>query len=74
VFSNELPASLADVPPFDYYVDDTKSKVSRNQTPPQPKSSANQADSARQIAVLEKQGIIERSNATDYSQQSPHAF
>jgi hypothetical protein len=43
-------------------------KVSRNRTPPRPQSAANQADIARQIAVLEMQGIIEKSNAAYYSQ------
>jgi hypothetical protein len=42
--------------------------VSRNRTLPRPQSAANQADIARQIAVLEKQGIIEKSNAAYYSQ------
>jgi Reverse transcriptase (RNA-dependent DNA polymerase) len=68
IFSNELPVSPANIPPFDLTVDDTKWKVSRNRTPPRPQSAANQADIARQIAVLEKQGIIEKSNAAYYSQ------
>jgi hypothetical protein len=68
IFSNELPASPANIPPFDLTVDDTKWKVSRNRTPPRLQSAANQADIARQIAVLEKQGIIEKSNAAYYSQ------
>jgi hypothetical protein len=59
VFSNELPASPANIPPFDLTVD-TKRKVSRNRTPPRPQSAANEADIARQIAVLEKHGIIEK--------------
>jgi Reverse transcriptase (RNA-dependent DNA polymerase) len=68
IFSNELPASPANIPPFDLTVEDTKWKVSRNRTPPRPQSAANQADIARQIAVLKKQGIIEKSNAA-YSSQ-----
>jgi hypothetical protein len=64
-FSNELPASPANIPPFDLTVDDIKWKVSRNR---RTQSAANQADIARQIAVLEKQGIIEKSNAAYYSQ------
>jgi hypothetical protein len=68
IFSNELPLSPANIPPFDLTVDDTKWKVSRNRTPPKPQSAANQADIARQIAVLEKQGIIEKPNAAYYSQ------
>jgi hypothetical protein len=55
----------------DLNVDDSKWKVSPNRTPPRPQSTANQADIARQIAVLEKQGIIEKSswflNLTDLS-------
>jgi Reverse transcriptase (RNA-dependent DNA polymerase) len=68
ILSNQLPASPANIPPFDLTVDDTKWKVSRNRTPPRPQSAANQADIARQIALLEKQGIIEKSNAAYYSQ------
>jgi hypothetical protein len=68
IFSNELPASPANTPPFDLTVDDTKWKVSRNRSPPRRQSAANQADIARQIAVLEKQEIIEKSNAAYYCQ------
>jgi hypothetical protein len=63
IFSNELPTSPANIPPFDLAVDDTKWKVSRNRAPPRPQSAANQAGIARQIAVLQNQGIIEKSNA-----------
>jgi hypothetical protein len=49
IFSNELPVSPANIPPFDFIVDDTKWKVSRNRTPPRPQSAANQADIARRI-------------------------
>jgi hypothetical protein len=63
IFSNELPVEPADISPFDLNVDDSKWKVSRNRTPPRP-----QSDIARQTAVLEKQGIIEKSNVAYYSQ------
>jgi Reverse transcriptase (RNA-dependent DNA polymerase) len=68
IFSNELPVSPASIPPFELNVDDTKWKVSRNRTPPRPQSTANQADIIRQLAKLEEQGIIEKSNAAYYSQ------
>jgi hypothetical protein len=68
IFSNELPVSPASIPPFELNVDDTKWKVSRNRTPPRPQSTANQADIIRQLAKLEEQGIIEKSNAACYSQ------
>ena len=68
IFSNELSANPANIPPFDLNVDDTKWKVSRNRTPPRPQSTANQADIVRQLAKLEQQGIIEKSNAAYYSQ------
>ena len=68
IFSNELPANPAKIPPFDINVDDKKWKVSRNRTPPRPQSTANQADIVRQLAMLEKQGIIEKSTAAFYSQ------
>ena len=37
IFSSELPASPADIPPFKLNVDDVKWKVSRNRTPPRPR-------------------------------------
>ena len=40
----------------------------RNRTPPRPQSTANQADIIRQLAKFGEQGIIEKSNATNYSQ------
>jgi hypothetical protein len=68
ILCNDLPASPAYIPPFELNVDDTKWKVSRNRTPPRPQSTANQADILRQLAKLEEQGIIEKSNAAYYSQ------
>ena len=49
-------------------MDDVKWKVSRNRTPPRPQSTVNQADIIRQLAKLEGQGIIEKSNEAYYSQ------
>jgi hypothetical protein len=68
IFSNELPASLASIPPFELNVDDKLWKVSRTRTPPRPQSTANQADIVRQLAKLEEQGIIVKSNPACYSQ------
>jgi hypothetical protein len=67
IFSNELPASPASIPPSKVNVDDKLWKVSRNRTP-RPQSTANQADIVRQLAKLEEQGIIKKSNAAYYSQ------
>jgi hypothetical protein len=60
IFSHELPASPASIPPFENNVDDKLWKVSRNRAPPRPQSTANQADIVRQLAKLEEQGIIEK--------------
>jgi hypothetical protein len=68
IFSTELPVSPASIPPFELNVDDTKWKLSRNWTPPRPQSTANQADIVRQLAKLEEQGIIKKSNAAYCSQ------
>jgi hypothetical protein len=40
-------------------VDDTQWEHNRNRGPPRPQTSSNNADIVRQIAILEKQGIIE---------------
>jgi hypothetical protein len=54
IFSNDLPAGPAYIPPFELNVDDIKWKVSRNRTPPRPQSIADQADIVRQLAKLEE--------------------
>jgi transposase InsO family protein len=49
-------------------VDDSRWEHNRNRGPPRPQTTSNNADIVRQIAILEKQGIIEKSNAVYYSQ------
>jgi hypothetical protein len=68
IFSNELDETPAIVPPFDWKVDETKWKVRANRAPPRPQTTANQADIVIQIKTLSQQGIIEKSQASHYSQ------
>ena len=68
IFSNELPPTPASIPPFHLVVDDSKWEHNRNRAPPRPQTTANNADIVRQIALLESQGIIEKSKAVYYSQ------
>ena len=68
IFSNELPSTPASIPPFHLVVDDSRWEHNRNRGPPRPQTTANNADIVRQIAILEKQGIIEKSSAVYYSQ------
>ena len=68
IFSSELSATPADIPPFDFNVDDVKWKVPRHRQPPWSKSNVDQADIHSQISKLEKQRIVEKSNAAHYSQ------
>ena len=68
IFSNELPAEPADIPPFELDVDIKKWAVFRNRGPPRPQSVPKQTELDRQISILLKQGIIEKSQATHYSQ------
>ena len=62
VFSSELSHTPADIPPFDFNVNDSQWKVSKNRQPPWSKSTVDQADILSQITKLEKQGIVEKSN------------
>jgi hypothetical protein len=49
-------------------VDDSQWEHNRNRGPPRPQTTSNNTDIVRQIAILEKQGIIENSTAAYYSQ------
>ena len=55
IFCSELPSTLADIPPFDLKVDDSRWKVNANRTPPRPQSTAKQAGIVSQLAALERQ-------------------
>ena len=68
IFRNELDEEPAKVPPFTLNVDDTKWRVKKNRAPPRPQTPANQADILKQITTLLKQGIIEKSDSSFYSQ------
>jgi hypothetical protein len=68
IFSNELDETPAIVPLFDLKVDETKWKVRANRAPPRPQTTANQADIVNQIKTLLQQGIVEKSQASHYSQ------
>lgn len=68
ILTNELPSTPASIPPFELVVDDSQWEHNRNRAPPRPQTTANNAEIVRQIAILEKQGIIEKSNALYWSQ------
>jgi hypothetical protein len=59
--------TTASIPSFHLVVDDSQWGNNRNRGPPRPQTTSNNADIARQIAILEKQGIIEKSTAVHYS-------
>ena len=62
LFSNQLPLSPAYFPPFN----DLLWHHNKNRGPLRPQTTANQAEVVRQIDILEKQGIIEKSSADYY--------
>lgn len=68
LFQNELAAEPAEIPSFDLNVDLEKWRNPKNRGPPRVQSSANQAETVRQIDLLLAQNIIERSDASYYSQ------
>ena len=68
IFSVELPAEPARVPPFKLKVDIDKWKISHNRGPQRQQSAAKQAEFEKSIVTLKRQGIIVNSNATHYSQ------
>ena len=68
LFSNTLGVLPADIPPFELKVDREKWNNPKNRVPPRIQSPAKQAETLRQIDQLLSQGVIERSNASYYSQ------
>ena len=57
IFSNELPAEPAKVPPFELIVDTVKWRVSRNRGPPRQQSPNKQAELIKTINTLKSQGL-----------------
>jgi transposase InsO family protein len=68
IFRNDLAKDPADIPPFELQVDMEKWRNPKNRGPPRVQSSANQAETVRQIDLLLAQNVIERSDASYYSQ------
>ena len=68
IFSSELSATPADIPPFDFNVNDDQWRVLKNRQSPWSKSTVDQADILSQCTKLEKHNINEKSNAAYYSQ------
>jgi transposase InsO family protein len=68
LFQTELTAEPAEIPSFDLNVDLEKWRNPKNRAPPRVQTSANQAETVRQIDLLLAQNIIERSDASYYSQ------
>jgi hypothetical protein len=67
LFQSELAVEPAEIPSFDLNVEE-KWRNTKNRGPPRVQSSANQAETVRQIDLLLAQNIIERSDASYYSQ------
>jgi transposase InsO family protein len=68
IFCNDLPSAPAKIPPFKLDVDELKWRIPKNRTPPRPQSQEKQAEIARQLDILLKQGIIRVSQSAHYSQ------
>jgi transposase InsO family protein len=68
IFRNDLAKDPADIPPFNLQVDMEKWRNPKNRGPPRVQSSANQAETVKQLDQLLAQNIIERSDASYYSQ------
>jgi transposase InsO family protein len=68
LFCDVLPEQPAKVKPFDIIVNEEQWQVPSNRTPPRRMSPQKQDEVQKQIAELLRLGIIEKSNATYYSQ------
>ena len=68
LFSDTLPPEPAKLKPFDIIVDDDKWEKPCNRNPPRRMAPKAQVEVQKQIAEMLKKGIIERSDATHYSQ------
>lgn len=68
LFCEVLPSTPAKLKPFDIVVNEEQWQVPNNRTPPRRLSPQKQQEVQKQVSVLLKQGILEPSSATYYSQ------
>ena len=68
IFSTEVRAEPADIPPFAIKVDVEKWKVPANRTPPRPQTMAKQYGTAIQIEKMLKLNVIRKSQSAEHSQ------
>ena len=68
IFTNELPETPANIPPFNLIVDLEKWNKPANRQPPRKQSFPKQQELIKTLKTLQSQGIIENSTAQYYSQ------
>jgi hypothetical protein len=68
IFSDKLSAKPASIPPFDLTVDKKLWETYRNRGPVRVQTPAKQVEIHKQVQEMLKAGIIEKSNASYYSQ------
>jgi hypothetical protein len=68
IFSDELDATPAHIPPFDLKVDKTKWETHKNRGAIRQQSAIKQDEIVKQVNEMAAAGIIEKSQATYYSQ------
>ena len=68
IFKDELDATPAKIKPFDLKVDKTKWETYKNRGPVRQQSNIKDEEIRKQVEEMEKAGIIEKSQASYYSQ------
>ena len=68
IFSDELDSTPCDIPPFDLQVDKKKWETYKNRGPVRQQSALKQEEINKQVQEMVKAGIIEKSQASYYSQ------
>ena len=68
IFKDELDATPAKIKPFDLKVDKTKWETYKNRGPVRPQSNIKEEEIRKQVEEMEKAGIVEKSQASYYSQ------
>ena len=68
IFSDQLDASPAKIPPFELNIDKKQWETYKNRGPVRPQSTTKELEINKQVQEMEKAGIIEKSQASHYSQ------
>ena len=68
IFKDELDATPAKIKPFDLKVDETKWETYKNRGHVRPQSNIKKEEIRKQVEEMEKAGIVEKSQASYYSQ------